>query len=191
MNGQEKTMTTATAAAPAQIDRATMLAARMLRASAQRRDRKPLTAAAFGRALAATQPGSAHGKVLAAALRSADWHARPREERIVLGLARSGETPTAAALAARLGQLAAKRDRLRRARDRARAIADRDGQAASACVARVVAETGAGPTWGELAAFCGWPRDKGLRQMVIRELAAAGWVTTGQAPRSLRPGPER
>jgi hypothetical protein len=78
-------MTMAAAAPPkpelvgrAQVERATALAAKLLAGHDHRADRKPETAAAFGRALASTPPRSEHGKVLAAALRPADWKDRPR-----------------------------------------------------------------------------------------------------------------
>ena len=84
---------------PAQIERAIAVAAKLLRAHTDRQDRKAMTAAAFGRALVVTPPGSDHGKLLAATLRSGKWKDRPPEQRVVLKLARRGETPTAAAIA--------------------------------------------------------------------------------------------
>lgn len=195
-------MTTATAPADqqARLDRFITLAAKMLRASGTSyRDRKPATAQAFGKALAATEPGSPHGRVLAAALKPARWDSRPQAQRIVLGLARAGVTPTEAALSARLDQIDAKRARIQREREEAMVtaarhreealvLADRDGPAASAYVARIVEETGDGPAYSELSSAMGWPRNKIVRERAVRQLIADGFMRGGVAPRSLRAG---
>ena len=108
---------------PAQIERAIAVAAKLLRAHTDRQDRKPVTAAAFGRALVVTPPGSGHGKLLAAALRSGKWKDRTSEQRVVLKLARRGETPTAAAIASLRDGAAAHQAHMDRLRDAAAAIA--------------------------------------------------------------------
>jgi hypothetical protein len=64
-----------------------------------------------------------------------------------------------------------------------------DAQAAAAYTAQVVAGTGRGPTWNELADAVGWPAGKEIRRVIICILATQGWLRTGQEPRSLRPGP--
>jgi len=68
----------------------------------------------------------------------------------------------------------------------------------SAHVADVVAyywqQTGAGPTWRELAEEMEWPagwtaEEKVARERIIRSLAKAGWLKfTNKQARSLRPG---
>ncbi len=175
---------------PEQVERATALAARLLATHDDRRDRKPLTAGAIGRALTLTPPGSDHGRLLAAALRPAKWVDRPREQCVVLQLARRGETPTAAAVAARLDQLEAHQAHLDRLRAHAQLFIAADGPRAAAHVAQVVRATGAGPAWWELCDGMSWPRHKFVREHVIRGLAAAGWLQVGPKPRSLRPGPK-
>ncbi len=174
----------------AQIERATAVAAKLLRAHTDRQDRKPVTAAAFGRALVVTPPGSDHGKLLAATLRSGKWKDRPPEQRVVQKLARRGETPTAAAIASLRDGAAAHQAHLDRLRVQAGPFIGADGPRAAAHVAQVIQATGAGPTWFELARALGdWPRDNFTREYIIRGLATADWLETGTKPRSLRPGP--
>jgi hypothetical protein len=175
---------------PEQIERATAIAAKLLAGHDDRTDRKPRTASAFGRALTLTPPGSDHGKLLAAALRPARWADRTREQCVVLQLARRGETPTAGAVAARLDQLEAHRAHVDRLRAQAAPLGAADGPRAAAHVAQVVRATAEGPTWWELGDAMGWPRNKFVREFVIRGLAAAGWLRVGPEPRSLRPGPK-
>ena len=64
----------------------------------------------------------------------------------------------------------------------------RDGEAAARYVHHVVAGTGDGPTWDELGTAMGWP-DGRARPLIIYALARSGWLATGAARRSLRPGP--
>lgn len=88
-----------------------------------------------------------------------------------------------------LGRVAQRDQHERAAVARAQAIAQRlrDGPAAAALVARQWEAHGHGPTWRELGHQLGWP----YRQVgpSVRALAAAGWLTPGSAPGSLRPGP--
>jgi hypothetical protein len=190
------TTTAAIAPSPAQVgqvppERAAALAARLLAGHRERRDRKPATAAAFGRALAATAPGSEHGQLLAAALRPAKWEDRSLQQRLVFGMARRGETPTARALESRLGQLEERRAHRERLRGTAASIAGRDAGKAGAFIAGTLGDTGQDPTWTELATAMGWPRKPyGLREGIIRSLAEAGWLQVSTEPRSLRPGPK-
>ena len=109
---------------------------------------------------------------------------------MVLQLARRGETPTAAAVAARLDQVDARHARMERFRAKAQPFLAEDGPRASAHVEAVIRTTGARPTWWELGDAMSWPRDNFLRAYVIRGLALAGWLQVGTKPRSLRPGPK-
>lgn len=68
-------------------------------------------------------------------------------------------------------------------------LTETDAAVAARWVAAVVAHTGTGPTWGELADAMDWPPDKALRKHAICRLAITGWLITGRRPRSLRPGP--
>jgi hypothetical protein len=140
-------------------------------------------ALAFARALVATAPGSDHGRLLVAALKAT---ADTDEVRAVLALAKAGVSPTEAAVHAWLQASAERRENQARLRREAATLAARDGARAREWTAQVVAQTGAGPTWAELSTAMGWPRR--VRNPVMAELAAAGWITTGKAHRSLRPG---
>ena len=64
-------------------------------------------------------------------------------------------------------------------------IRETDAATASHYVAQRVHATGEGPTWTELLTAMGWPRTK---VWIIRTLARHGWLITGTATRSLRPG---
>jgi hypothetical protein len=145
-------MTTATdrpVISPAQLERATAMAARLL--AAHRLGKiLPVAAKSFGRAIAITPPRSEHGQLLARALRPPDGTARPEDVQAAVRLACEGTTPTARAVAACLD--GARQHRASASKDRAAVaeIAARDGQRAAACVAEVVARTGQGPTWHEL-----------------------------------------
>jgi hypothetical protein len=164
------------------------LAARLLRRSRLRPNQgvsRGQLAAALVKALAMAGPRSPHGQLLVAALSPASAP-RPAAEWAVRVLLRYGQVPTPAAVIARVAQ----RDRHERAMvARPQAIAQRlsDGPAAAALVATQWAADGHGPTWHELGHRLGWP----YRQVgpTVRALAAAGWLTPGSAPRSLRPGP--
>jgi hypothetical protein len=147
-----------------------------------------VAAAAIGKALVATPPGSEHGQLLARVLRPAAGE-RSDDERAVLWLARRGETPTAAATAAASQGLANRQDCGRRVRVAATPLVEADGPRAAAYVAAVVAATG--PTWADVGRAMDWPRYPwNLRAVVIEQLARAGWLQTGKQPRSLRPGPK-
>lgn len=64
-------------------------------------------------------------------------------------------------------------------------IRETDAATASHYIAQRVQATGEGPTWTELLTAMGWPRDK---VWIIKTLARRGWLITGTATRSLRPG---
>lgn len=174
--------------ADAEVASAVALAEKLLRAGGHRGRWVPVAAVAMGRALVRTTPGSEHGKVLAAALR-APRLGDPGGVGAVLRLARSGITPTQAAVASCLEQQEGHIRRLAAVRALARDLAgaEVEGPRAAAWVAGVLAETGTGPTWGELAAAMGWPRP--VAGVQIRALIAGGWLTASSRPRSLRPGP--
>jgi len=111
----------------------------------------------------------------------------PEKRSAWLQLVRGGMTPTPAAVAGLVADKAARRARrVQEAADVAE-IAARDGAAAAAAVARIVADTGTGPTWTELRAAMGWPRS--TAREIIPKLLQAGWLTSTTAHRSLRPGP--
>jgi hypothetical protein len=143
---------------PAQIERATALAVRLLQ-DRHLGKRLPTAAAAIGKALVTTKPGSAHGRLLARTLRPAPGGAaRSREEEAVLWLAARSETPTPEAVAAAAQQLANRRARQARLTALAAPFAEADGERAANYVAEVVTETGEGPLWSELgAAWAGLP----------------------------------
>jgi len=182
------TVCTGQAGGAQRLARATALAATLLQGH-RLGTRLPLAAATVGRALVATSPKSDHGQLLARALQAAT-DGRPADERAVLWLARRGEIPTAAAVAARIEGEA----RHHAAAKVLRAVADwaaaEDGPQASEYVAAVLAETGTGPTWRELGAALGWPRrPHDTIYVIITRLAAAGWLDQGdKTARSLRPG---
>jgi hypothetical protein len=163
------------------------LAARLLRRSRLRPNpdvSHNQVASALARALAMVGPESRHGHLLVAALRPAAAP-RPPGEWAVRMLLRYGQVPTPAAVVARIAQ----RDQHERAMvARAQAVAQRlgDGPAAAALVAKQWKAHGHGPTWHELGHRLGWP----YRQVgpTVRALAAAGWLTPGTTPHSLRPG---
>jgi len=104
-----------------------------------------------------------------------------------LQLVRGGMTPTPAAVAGLVADKAARRARrVQEAADVAE-IAARDGVAAAVAVARIVEDTGTGPTWTELCAAMDWPRS--ASRGIIPKLLQAGWLTSTTDHRSLRPGP--
>jgi len=104
-----------------------------------------------------------------------------------LQLVRGGMTPTPAAVAGLVADKAARRARrVQEAADVAE-IAARDGAAAAVAVARIVEDTGTGPTWTELRSTLGWPRNASCG--IIPKLIQAGWLTSSGDHRSLRPGP--
>ncbi len=111
----------------------------------------------------------------------------PEKRSAWLQLVRGGMTPTPAAVAGLMADKAARRARrVQEAADVA-VIAARDGAAAAVAVARIVADTGTGPTWTELRSTMGWPRS--TAREIIPKLLQAGWLTSTTAHRSLRPGP--
>jgi hypothetical protein len=168
------------------------LAARLLRRSRLRPNQgvsRGQVAAALVKALGVAGPRSPHGQLLVAALTPATAP-RAAAESAVRMLLRYGQVPTPAAVGARV----AARDQheramVSRAQAQRHAIAQRlsDGPAAAALVAKHWEAHGHGPTWHELGYRLGWP----YRQVgpTVRALAAAGWLTPGIPPRSLRPGP--
>ena len=114
-------------------------------------------------------------------------HDDPDKRSAWLHLVRGGMTPTPAAVAGLVADKAARRARrVQEAADVAE-IATRDGAAAAVAVARIVADTGTGPTWTELRSTLGWPR-RAARE-IIPKLLQAEWLTSTTDHRSLRPGP--
>jgi len=117
-------------------------------------------------------------------------HDDPDKRSAWLQLVRGGMTPTPAAVG---GLVADKtRRRGRRVQEAAEVaevaeIAARDGAAAAVAVARIVEDTGTGPTWTELRAAMGWRRS--ASRGIIPKLLQAGWLTSTTEHRSLRPGP--
>ncbi len=114
-------------------------------------------------------------------------HDDPEKRSAWLQLVRGGMTPTPAAVAGLVADKAARRARrVQEAADVAE-IAARDGAAAAVAVARIVEDTGTGPTWTELRSTLGWPRN--ASRGIIPKLIQAGWLTSSGDHRSLRPGP--
>jgi len=114
-------------------------------------------------------------------------HDDPDKRSAWLQLVRGGMTPTPAAVAGLVADKAARRARrVQEAADVAE-IATRDGAAAAVAVARIVEDTGTGPTWTELRSTMGWPRS--ASRGIIPKLLQAGWLTSTTEHRSLRPGP--
>ncbi len=114
-------------------------------------------------------------------------HDDPDKRSAWLQLVRGGMTPTPAAVAGLVADKAARRARrVQEAADVAE-IATRDGAAAAAAVARIVADTGTGPTWTELRSTMRWPRN--TAREITPKLIQAGWLTSTTEHRSLRPGP--
>jgi len=104
-----------------------------------------------------------------------------------LHLVRGGMTPTPAAVAGLVADKATRRARRVQEAAAVAEIAARDGAAAAVAVARIVEDTGTGPTWTELGAAMGWPRSAACE--VIPRLLQARWLTSTTEHRSLRPGP--
>jgi len=114
-------------------------------------------------------------------------HDDPDKRSAWLQLVRGGMTPTPAAVAGLVADKAARRGRRVQEAAEVAEIAARDGAAAAVAVARIVADTGTGPTWTELRAAMGWPR-RASRE-ITPKLLQAGWLTSTTDHRSLRPGP--
>ncbi len=114
-------------------------------------------------------------------------HDDPEKRSAWLHLVRGGMTPTPAAVAGLVADMAARRARRVQEAAEVAKIAARDGAAAAVSVARIVADTGTGPTWTELRAAMGWPR-RSARE-IIPKLLQAGWLTSTTEHRSMRPGP--
>jgi len=114
-------------------------------------------------------------------------HDDPDKRSAWLQLVRGGITPTPAAVAGLVADKARRRGRRVQEAAEVAEIAARDGAAAAVAVARVVADTGTGPTWTELRAAMGWPRRASRGS--IPKLLQAGWLTSTTEHRSLRPGP--
>jgi len=117
-------------------------------------------------------------------------HDAPDKRSAWLQLVRGGMTPTPAAVAGLVADKARRRGRrVQEAAEVAEVaeIAARDGAAAAVTVARVVEDTGTGPTWTELRAAMGWRRS--ASRGIIPELVQAGWLASTTEHRSLRPGP--
>ncbi len=114
-------------------------------------------------------------------------HDDPEKRSAWLQLVRGGMTPTPAAVAGLVTDKAARRTRRAQEATAVTEIAARDGAAAAAAVARIVEDTGTGPTWTELRATMDWPRNAATG--IIPRLTQAGWLTSTTDHRSLRPGP--
>jgi len=133
----------------------------------------------------------ARREVTAAAIAKLAPHPMPNDDAekrsAWLHLVRGGMTPTPAAVAGLVASKAARR--VRRAQEAAEVaeIAKRDGASAAAVVARIVDDTGDGPTWLELGAAMGWPRN--ASRGIIPRLLQTGWLTSTAEVRSLRPEP--
>ncbi len=115
-------------------------------------------------------------------------HDDPEERSAWLQLVRGGMTPTPAAVAGLVASTAARSARRAREAAELAAIAKRDAAAAAATVARILADTGTGPTWTELGRVMGWPINA-ARSSIVPRLLRACWLTSTPEPRSLRPGP--
>jgi len=111
----------------------------------------------------------------------------PEKRSAWLQLVRGGMTPTPAAVAGLVASKTARRARRAQEAAEVAEIAKRDGASAAAAVARIVDDTGNGPTWLELGAAMGWPRD--ASRGIIPRLVQTGWLTSTAEVRSLRPGP--
>jgi len=114
-------------------------------------------------------------------------HDDPDQRSAWLHLVRGGITPTPAAVAGLVADKAARRARRVQEAAAVAEIAARDGAAAAVAVARIVADTGTGPTWTELRSTMGWPRH--AAREITPKLLQAGWLTSTTEHRSLRPGP--
>jgi len=153
------------------------------------------TVTAFARAVAVTPPGSEHGQVLLATLKSLaaqDPGSRltdlPPEQTTVAWLAFRGMTPTASAAEHKTAELARHDERLQRSAEDIAAIVAESGPRAAQFTAGVLERSGAGPLWSELASL--WGLSWQDRPVVIRALARDGWLTFEEGvERSLRPGP--
>lgn len=116
------------------------------------------------------------------------WKLAVRLARVALRTADS-PVPGRAELDARHNQERQRRKgvaerRRERAQVTAHTVTERDAAAAAAHVAAVRAQTGAGPTWAELAAHLGW-RPHAVAELAITELTAAGVLTHTDEHRSL------
>jgi hypothetical protein len=148
---------------------------------------------AVARAIMATHPRSPHGQALMRALSGALSQAKERpstETGAIRWLVARGQAPTEAATAARVAVLESRRAADVARWQAARAAVATDGPRAAAAVARIVARTGAGPTWRELSIEMGWTQQPGMRDLIVARLAAAGWLAFTPQERSLRPGPQ-
>lgn len=143
-------------------------------------------------AITVTHPRSPHGQALMMALSAPvsqiNNQMRP-EHRAIRWLVARGQTPTEAATAGRMKATEIRLATIATRRQGAQVTVGTDGPRAAAVVAGVVAETGTGPTWHELAAAMDWPHHRPRLERIMRGLARAGWLTFTDQERSLRPGP--
>jgi hypothetical protein len=100
----------------------------------------------------------------------------PEKRSAWLQLVRGGATPTPPAVAELVTDKAARR--ARRVQEAAE-VAE--------IAARIVKDTGTGPTWTELRSTMDWPRS--AFRGIIPKLMQARWLTSTTDHRSLRPGP--
>jgi hypothetical protein len=135
---------------------------------------------------------SEHGRLLLAALRArppAEKLAGPRPpvERIIRRLLANEQAPTPKAVTAELERAEA-HARARAAHvARVAPIVQRDGGCAAEVIAGHWRRRGTGPTVPEVARALNWPwRDT---RAIVAGMVEAGWLTTGEGARSLRPGP--
>ena len=147
--------------------------------------------AALAKAFAATVPDSPHDRLLSAALAPTAESAetpRPVAELAVRLLLGRGQVPTAAAVAGQLATFDQRKAAMAAREQRRKQLQSSDGPRAATLVAGHWQAHGRGPTWRELGRAIGWPQREVA--LTVRALAKAGWLTVGDEPRSLRPGPQ-
>jgi hypothetical protein len=178
----------------AQLERASQLVAELLKGRSRGSVTYHAAVSALSRAIAVTPPKSEHGRLLFRTLRSLqDRGAGPKaaDESAVWWLAQRGQTPTPGAVAARLAAAGTSRQAAAAVGVVTGQLGDDDGARAADAVAGVIARTGAGPTWRELAIAMGWPLTPHKVQFAaVSHLVAMGWLQYGTTKRSLRPGPK-
>jgi hypothetical protein len=147
---------------------------------------------AIARALMVTHPRSPHGQALMLALSGPASRLRERpgpQLSAIRWLVARGQTPDETAAAARVAVLERRKAASADLWEAARSAIATDGPRAAASVAEVLARTGAGPTWWELATAMGWSQQHAVRAVIMRGLDRSGWLTFTEHERSLRPGP--
>ena len=171
---------------------ATALVERVLTTAVPGPWKKHSTQQAFARAMLATPAGSPHGEIIKSILvrLAAGKKLQAGPQRASLWVASRGETPTEGAVRNRLEALAGYRasaEDSQGLKAGALVIAAGHGLESAEFVAKVVAETGTGPTWWQLTQHLGGEYTQG--NFLVRALVADGWLTAGSEAGSLRPGP--